>query len=126
MKNATTNAAPGFASHPGYTISISPNPGRLSVKYGGKTIAESDQALVLHEGSYQAVYYVPRNDVDMAQLMRTDHRTHCPFKGEASYWTLSGAGNEDVNAAWSYETPFDEMLEIKDFIAFDRNKVEIG
>jgi uncharacterized protein (DUF427 family) len=78
--------------------------------------------LLLEEGSYSPVYYFPRKDVKMDRLARTSHSTHCPFKGDASYFSLKGGAE---NAVWSYEQPFDEMLAIKELLAFYPDKVEI-
>jgi uncharacterized protein (DUF427 family) len=125
MPDTLPNPAPGFANHPEHTISLSLHPERLRVTFAGQTIAESEHALVMQEGSYPPVYYFPRSDVDMTWLRATDHQSNCPFKGDASYWTLCVGENEEQNAAWSYQTPFDEMREIKDYIAFYQSKVEI-
>ena len=117
-----SNPAPGFKKRPDHRIQVKPASVRVQVKYKGEPIAESRDALVMHEGTYAPVYYLPRADVKMERLARTSHRTHCPFKGDASYYSFKG-GPE--NAVWSYETPFDEMLAIKDLLAFYPDKVEI-
>jgi uncharacterized protein (DUF427 family) len=76
------------------------------------------------ESQYAPVYYVPRKDVKMEQLTRTTHSTHCPFKGDASYYTLSSGGRTVANAVWSYEQPYDEMTAIKERLAFYPDKVD--
>src|SRR6267143_591224 len=94
---------------------------RVTVK--GELIAESRDAIALEEGAYPVVYYFPRRDVKMDRLDRSSHKTHCPFKGDASYFSLKGGPQ---NAVWSYEAPFDDMLVIKDLLAFYPDKVDIS
>lgn len=103
-------------------IKTAPAGGTVRVTFKGELIAESRDALKLDEGSYPAVYYFPRKDVKMDRLARSTHQTHCPFKGDASYFSVKG-GPE--NAVWTYETPFDEMLAIKELLAFYPDKFEI-
>ncbi len=93
---------------------------RVRVNFQGEVIADSTDAIALAEGSYPVVYYIPRKDVKMERLVPTSHRTHCPFKGDASYFSLG----DQENAVWSYETPFDDMLAIKELLAFYPNKVD--
>jgi uncharacterized protein (DUF427 family) len=102
-------------------ISIAPAAARVRVTLKGEVIADTREALALKEGSYPVVYYIPRKDVMMSRLVRTAHSTHCPFKGDASYFSLQD-GPE--NAVWSYEKPYDEMTMIKDYLAFYPNKVD--
>jgi len=103
-------------------IQTAPAGGIVRVTLKGELIAESRDALKMNEGSYPAVYYFPRKDVKMDRLVRSSRKTHCPFKGDASYFSVAG-GPE--NAVWSYETPFDEMLAIKERLAFYADKFEI-
>ena len=114
--------APGFQSQPQHRIDTQPANRRLRVSFNGEIVADTRDALAMKEGSYPVVYYFPRRDVRMERLERTSHSTHCPFKGEASYFSLKGGPD---NAVWSYETPFDEMAAIKDYVAFYPNKVTI-
>ena len=93
----------------------------MQVKLEGEILADSAEAVRLEEGTYPPVYYLPRKDVRMDRLARTSHHTYCPFKGEASYYSLKG-GPE--NAVWSYEQPYDEMLAIRDLLAFYPEKVD--
>jgi len=102
-------------------ISIALAGARVRVTLKGEVIADTREALALKEGSYPVVYYIPRKDVKMDRLVRTAHSTHCPFKGDASYFSLQD-GPE--NAVWSYEKPYDEMTMIKDYLAFYPNKVD--
>src|SRR6202795_1701684 len=88
---------------PDHPISIDANPSRVAVTVGGKVIADSRDALTLREASYPAVQYIPRRDVDdMAALTRSEHRTYCPYKGDASYYSIPAGGDRSVNAAWTY------------------------
>jgi uncharacterized protein (DUF427 family) len=96
---------------------------RVRVTFNGEVIADSRDAILLEESRYAPVYYIPRKDVKMERLVRSDNRTHCPFKGDASYFSFKG-GPE--NAVWSYEQPYDDMSVIKDLLAFYPDKVEIS
>jgi uncharacterized protein (DUF427 family) len=118
-----SNPAPGFKKRPDYRLAAKKAPARVQVKYKGELIADSRDAVVLEEGTYPAVYYVPRKDARMERLVRTSHRTHCPFKGDASYYSIA---NGPENAVWSYEQPFDEMKLIEGLLAFYPDKVEIA
>src|SRR6202795_4767771 len=91
------------SDHP---ISIDTNPSRVVVTFGGKIIANTRDALTLRETSYPAVQYIPRRDVDMAALARSEHTTYCPYKGDAFYYNIPAGGDRSLNAAWTYETPF--------------------
>ena len=117
-----SNPAPGFKKRPDHRIETRPASVRVQVNYKGELIADSRDALVMQEGTYAPVYYVPRADVKMERLARTSHRTHCPFKGDASYYSIV---NGPQNAVWSYEQPYDEMMPIKGLLAFYPDKVEI-
>ncbi|HZC17432.1 MAG TPA: DUF427 domain-containing protein [Caulobacteraceae bacterium] len=110
---------------PDHPITVAFNPKRVQVDYNGHTLADSRRALVLRESTYPAVQYIPREDVDMANMTRTEHHTHCPYKGEASYYTVLLDGKFAENAVWSYEDPYPAMAEIKDHLAFYPNKVAI-
>jgi uncharacterized protein (DUF427 family) len=124
------NPAPGFAKYPQHRIEIAPSPAHVRVTYGGEVVADTRGAIEMRESAGEGrktvapvVYYIPREDVRMDRLVRTAHATHCPFKGDASYFSLVG-GPED--AVWSYETPYDEMLAIRGHLAFypDRFTIE--
>lgn len=110
------------AEHP---IAIAPNPGRVVISWGGKVIADTRKALTLREASYPAVQYIPRADVDMAQLARTTHATYCPYKGDCAYYSIQGIDPRLTNAVWTYEAPFDAVAAIKDHLAFYPDRVEI-
>jgi uncharacterized protein (DUF427 family) len=81
-------------------------------------------ALTLREASYPAVQYVPRRDVDMAALTRSQHNTFCPYKGEASYFSIPAGGDRSANAVWTYETPFEAMAQIREYVAFYPDRVD--
>src|SRR6202162_1159624 len=88
-----------------HPIRIEPNPQRVQVRLGGKTVVDTTRALTLFEASYPGVQYVPREDADMSLLTRTAHKTHCPYKGDASYYTVEADGQTVENAVWTYEQP---------------------
>ncbi len=121
-----SNSAPGFKQYPGHRITAKPAGLRVQVTYKGELIADTQDAVELEEplgGSTVApkVYYIPRKDVRMERLSRTSHTTYCPFKGNASYFSLKD-GPE--NAVWGYEKPYDEMAAIKDLLCFYPDKVD--
>jgi uncharacterized protein (DUF427 family) len=120
MMNAKRMKIPG----PDHPISIVANPSRVTVVVGGKTVADTRGALTLREASYEAVQYIPRRDVDMSALVRSEHTTYCPYKGDASYFSIPSGGDRSVNAVWSYESPFEAMAQIKDYLAFYPSRVD--
>ena len=109
---------------PDHPIAITQNPKRVVVTLGGRTIADSRSALTMREGSYPPVQYIPRKDVDMALLTRTDHASYCPYKGDCSYFSIPAGGDRAVNAVWSYEAPFAAVASIKDHLAFYPDRVD--
>jgi uncharacterized protein (DUF427 family) len=108
------------SDHP---ITIEKNPNRVVVTLGGQVLADTRNALTLREAKYPAVQYIPRGDVDMARLSRTEHSTYCPFKGDCSYHSLPG--ERGINAVWTYEAPFPAVEAIRDHLAFYSDRVEI-
>ena len=110
---------------PDHPITITPNPRRVRVTAGDVVIAESAKALTLKEARYPAVQYLPREDANMALLERTARTTHCPYKGDASYYSIKADGKTLDNATWTYETPFPAMTEISGHLAFYPDKVKI-
>jgi uncharacterized protein (DUF427 family) len=110
---------------PDHPIAITVNPKRVRVSAGDVVIADSTHALTLKEASYPAVQYVPRKDANMAVLARTDRVTHCPYKGDANYFSVVANGKTIENAIWTYETPFPAMAEISGYLAFYPDKVRI-
>jgi uncharacterized protein (DUF427 family) len=109
---------------PDHPITITPNPGRVVVTLGGQVVADTRAALTLQEASYPPVQYIPRADVDMALLQRTDHATYCPYKGEASYYSLPLGGERSVNAVWTYEAAYPPVAAIQDHVAFYPDRVD--
>ena len=109
---------------PDHPISISANPGRVKVLFGGRVIADTTRAVTLRETTLPPVHYIPREDTVMALLMPTAHSTHCPYKGDASYFNVSVDGQTVENAVWSYEHPFPAMAEIEGRLAFYPRKVD--
>jgi uncharacterized protein (DUF427 family) len=112
----------GTKDHP---ITIAPIEERVRIVWRGRTIGDSRHALALNEAKYPLVVYVPRADVDMSALERTDRVTTCPYKGEANYFSIADAKSRDDNAVWTYESPKAEVSEIASHLAFYPDKVEI-
>lgn len=110
---------------PDHPITITANPRRVRVTAGNVVIADTTKALTLKEATYPAVQYVPREDANMALLERTARVTHCPYKGDASYFSIKADGKMLDNAIWTYETPFPAMAEIAGRLAFYPDKVRI-
>ena len=117
----SANSGPGWKKYPKHRITTKPAGVRVQIKFKGEVIADTRNAIVLEEATYTAVYYIPRKDVKMERLVRSSHQTYCPFKGQASYYSLKD-GPE--NAVWTYEQPYDEMLAIKELLAFYPDKVD--
>jgi len=110
---------------PDHPITITANPRRVRVSADGVMIAESTDALTLKEASYPAVSYLPRKDANMALLKRSERVTHCPYKGDANYFSIVADGKTIENAIWTYEAPFPAMTEISGHLAFYPDKVKI-
>jgi uncharacterized protein (DUF427 family) len=109
---------------PDHPVTVALNPSRVVVSVAGRVIADTKAALTLREATYPAVHYIPRGDVDMALLERTDHATYCPYKGECAYYSIPLGGKRSANAVWTYEDPFAAVAEIKDHLAFYPDRVE--
>lgn len=116
-----TNKAPGFENHPEHTVAIKHASETVRVVCDGAEIASTSAALEVLEGTYPPVFYIPKSDVAMDRLTPSAHSTYCPFKGDASYWSIG----KQENIVWAYDAPYDECLELKDHVAFYANKVEI-
>ncbi len=110
---------------PDHPITIVPTGARVVVTADGVTTADTRQALALSEASYRVVQYVPREDVDMSQLEASTHETYCPFKGDATYFSIPALGERGANAVWTYEAAYDAVAEIKSHLAFYPDRVEI-
>jgi len=109
---------------PDHPITITHNTNRVRVIFAGQVIADTTAALTLAEASYKPVQYIPRADARMAWLTLTSQASHCPYKGDASYFTISAGGRNADNAVWSYEKPFPAMAEIAGYLAFYPNRVD--
>jgi uncharacterized protein (DUF427 family) len=109
---------------PDHPISIQHNRDRVVVSVAGRVIADTRNALTLREADYPAVQYIPREDVDLTQLERTDHATYCPYKGECSYYSVPAGGEKSVNAVWTYEDPYPAVAQIKGYVAFYPDRVD--
>lgn len=117
----SSNSGPGYQKHPDHRVETQPALGRVQVRVNGDVIADSRDAVELRESNHATVYYLPRRDVQMERLARSTHRTYCPFKGHASYYSVI---NGPENAVWVYEQPYDEVHAIKDRLAFYSDKVD--
>lgn len=107
---------------PDYAVKITPARQRVRVVHGDRTLADTCSALLIQETRHADVYYLPRSDVQMSGFAPTDLSTYCPFKGYASYWRLSP---DLENFVWSYEDPYPEVAELKDFLSFYTDQVQI-
>ena len=106
-------------------IQMHANPRRVRVLYQNHVIADSDDVIVLEEEGLDPVQYFPRGDVSMEYASKTDRRTTCPYKGEASYYTLLMEGVFAENVIWSYEDPIEGMEALRGRVAFYPDKVQI-
>lgn len=111
-------------SDAGHHIDIAANHHRVRVIHGGITFADTHGALTLSESGLPDVPYIPRADVNMARLERSTHTSHCPYKGDASYYHLRTENGLVENAVWSYEQPFDQVRQIEGYLAFHASRVD--
>jgi uncharacterized protein (DUF427 family) len=118
------NSKPIKIPGPDHPITTTPTKGRVTAAVNGKLIADSREALTLKEASYPPVQYIPRKDVDMAQLQRTAHQTYCPYKGECAYYSIPAGGERSINAVWTYESPYASVSEIREYLAFYPDRVD--
>ena len=109
---------------PDHPITIQFNPARVVVSVGDRVVADTCNALTMREASLPAVQYIPRMDVDMSLLQRTDHATYCPYKGDCTYYSIAAGGERSVNAVWTYESPYAAVAQIKDHLAFYPSRVD--
>lgn len=116
--------APILAGTPEHPITITAVPYRVRVTFAGRVVADTMQALSLVEASYAPVVYIPREDVDITAFERTNHKTRCPYKGEASYYSVRAAERIPQDAAWSYEQPLQAVAAIAGHMAFYRDRVD--
>ena len=109
---------------PDHPITISPARGRVRISVAGQVIAQSFRALILEEGGYPPVFYVPREDAEMPLLERTTHYSYCPYKGDCTYFSIPTGGPKSEFAVWSYENPYDAVASIRDYLAFYPTRVD--
>jgi uncharacterized protein (DUF427 family) len=109
----------------GHKITIVPADAHVEVRLGGETVAQSDRAIRLDETGLPARYYLPRDDVRTDLLEPTAHRSTCPFKGEASYWSVKLGDDVYQNVVWSYETPIPDAAGIGGLLCFYNEKVNL-
>lgn len=109
----------------GLPIIITPIAGPVTVAVGSTVLGQSANALELQESGYPPVIYVPREDIDLSRLVQTDHRTKCPWKGEASYYSIKGDFGMLANAVWTYESPIAEVAAIAGHLAFYPDRVTV-
>jgi uncharacterized protein (DUF427 family) len=124
-----SNLAPGFANRPDYRVDLVPESRRVKVVFGGVTIADSSRALRVEETGHGPVHYLPEQDVRLDLMHPTEHHTRCPYKGEASYWTIelpgeAGASGRSENAVWGYPSPYAEVSGLAGYYAFYPNRVD--
>ncbi|GGF10157.1 hypothetical protein GCM10011611_14650 [Aliidongia dinghuensis] len=121
---ASTPTKPRKIPGPDHPITIERNPARVTVTLAGRVVADTTEALTLREATYPAVLYIPRRDVDMTLLERTDHATYCPYKGDCAYYSIPLGGDRSVTAVWTYEQPYPAVAEIAGHLAFYPNRVD--
>ena len=109
------------SEHP---IIIEPNRSRVKITVAGRVVADTTRALTLRESDYPPVQYIPRDDVDMSLLVRSDNQSYCPYKGDAAYYSIALGVNGAKNAGWTYEAPHDAVAEIKEHLAFYPDRVD--
>jgi uncharacterized protein (DUF427 family) len=110
------------STHP---ITIESSSDRVIVRAGGATIADTTASLVLREANYPPVRYIPLGDVDRTLLAPSDTSTYCPYKGEASYWSITTESGRSDDAVWFYGAPYPAVEPIGDHVAFYADRVEI-
>lgn len=109
---------------PDHPITVSANPNRVQVRFNGQIVADSRHALTLQETTYPPVLYIPREDAQMTLFERSAHQTHCPYKGDASYYSLRVGDRVAKDAVWSYEAPYPAVAEIAGKLAFYPDRVD--
>lgn len=119
-----SNSGPGYSRNPHHKVETRPAGVRVRVTFNGEVIADTRDAIKMEEDGHPPVYYVPHHDVKMDHFKRTEHTSYCPFKGHASYYSLTSGERIEENAVWSYEQPYDEVSAIRERLAFYPGKVD--
>lgn len=109
---------------PDHPITIERNRNRVVVKVADRVVADTRDALTLREAGYAPVFYIPRKDVDMALLQRTEQSTYCPYKGDCAYFSIPLGGERSTNAVWTYEAPYAAVASINSHLAFYPDRVD--
>jgi len=109
---------------PDHPITIEPNPRRVRVVFGGRVVADTTRALTLREASLPPVQYIPREDAEMGLLVRSATRTHCPYKGDAAYFSLQVGEAGAADAVWTYEEPYPAAAAIRGHLAFYPDRID--
>lgn len=125
---SSDNPAPGFINKPDYRLAFEAYDNEVTVTLGKKVLARSSAAISAKEADYPEVFYIPRNDVNLAELHATETTSFCPFKGTARYWKANAVkanSPDDLDICWSYEDPFDEAGVIGSHIAFYSDRVTV-
>ncbi len=123
-RKAAPGGRPIKVPGPAHPIGIEPSRYRVMVSVAGRIIADTRGALTLREAGYAPVQYIPRKDVDMTLLVRTNHATYCPYKGDCRYFSIAAGGDRSINAVWTYEDPYPAVSSIRDYLAFHPNRVD--
>jgi uncharacterized protein (DUF427 family) len=110
---------------PDHQITVTPAKTRWRAAYANHVIADTGEALIVEESGRGAVVYFPREDVSMEYFARTDRTTHCPYKGDAGYYSILMDGKLTENAVWTYEEPFPAAERIRGRLAFDPDQIEV-
>lgn len=100
------------------------NPKRVIVTLVGRVIADTTKPLTLRESNYPPVQYIPRKDVHMDALSRSETTSYCPYKGDATYFSISAGGSRSADAIWTYEAPYDAVAGIREHVAFYPDRVD--
>ena len=117
-------SSPAYEKYPDHNVDVESNSRNVQAQFAGETIASSSRSLRVLEGKYDPVVYVPREDVRVDLLEKTEHTTYCPFKGHASYYTIRVGDRVAENAIWSYEDPYDQVAALKDCVAFYTDRID--
>jgi uncharacterized protein (DUF427 family) len=118
------NPAPGWVKKPEHRVDLHPEAHRVRVTFAGTVVADTTAALRVEETGHGPVHYIPEKDMRLDLMHKTEHSTYCPFKGHASYWTVTVDGKSSENAIWGYQTPYDEMEGLAGYYAFYGNRVD--
>ena len=125
------NPAPGFRNKPDHRVTREPFTGIVEIQRNGVPLARTEAAILVRETGHTPVLYIPLLNLNMDELASSEHTTYCPFKGNASYWSIvggSGPGEHAApaeNAVWAYCAPYDDVDWLEGYAAFYANKVDL-